>query len=29
MQDIEIAAAMGPYCDYYLASEETEGGYGW
>ena len=29
MQDIEIAAAMEPYADYYLASEETEGGYGW
>ena len=29
MQDIEIAASMEPYTDYYLASEETEGGYGW
>lgn len=29
MQDIEIAAAMEPYTDYYLASEEIEGGYGW
>lgn len=29
MQDIEIAAAMEPYTDYYLASEEVEGGYGW
>ena len=29
MQDIEIAAAMEPYADYYLASEEVEGGYGW
>ena len=29
MQDIEIAAALEPYADYYLASEETEGGYGW
>lgn len=29
MQDIEIASAMEPYTDYYLASEETEGGYGW
>ncbi len=29
MQDIEIASAMEPYADYYLASEETEGGYGW
>ena len=29
MQDIEIAASMEPYTDYYLASEEVEGGYGW
>lgn len=29
MQDIEIAASMEPYADYYFASEETEGGYGW
>lgn len=29
MQDIEIAYALEPYADYYLASEETEGGYGW
>ena len=29
MQDIEIASSMEPYADYYLASEETEGGYGW
>ena len=29
MQDIELAVAMEPYADYYLASEETEGGYGW
>ena len=29
MQDIEIARALEPYADYYLASEETEGGYGW
>lgn len=29
MQDIEIANAVEPYADYYLASEETEGGYGW
>lgn len=29
MQDIEIANAMEPYADYYLASEETEGGFGW
>lgn len=29
MQDIEIAASLEPYTDYYLASEEVEGGYGW
>jgi len=29
MQDIEIAAALEPYTDYYLASEEVEGGFGW
>lgn len=29
MQDIEIAVAMEPYADYYLASEETESGEGW
>ena len=29
MQDLEIAAAVEPYADYYLASEEVEGGYGW
>lgn len=29
MQDVEIAAALEPYADYYLASEETEDGYGW
>ena len=29
MQDIEIATALEPYADYYLASEETEGSYGW
>lgn len=29
MQDIEVAALMEPYADYYLASEETEGGFGW
>ena len=29
MQDLEIASAMEPYTDYYLASEENEGGYGW
>ena len=29
MQDIEIATALEPYTDYYLASEENEGTYGW
>ncbi len=29
MQDIEIASSLEPYADYYLASEETEGGTGW
>ena len=29
MQDIEAASAFEPYADYYLASEETEGGFGW
>ena len=29
MQEIEIANAFEPFADYYLASEETEGGYGW
>ncbi|MBR7088237.1 MAG: hypothetical protein IKI38_02680 [Mogibacterium sp.] len=29
MQDIEIAKSLEPYADYYLASEEVEGGYGW
>ena len=29
MQDIEIALAMEPYADYYLASEETEPSGGW
>ncbi|MBR2546767.1 MAG: hypothetical protein IKF07_01040 [Eubacterium sp.] len=29
MQDIEVAAKMEPYTDYYLASEEVEGGLGW
>ena len=29
MQDIEISSALEPYADYYLASEENEGGYGW
>ena len=29
MQDLEIASALEPYADYYLGSEETEGGFGW
>ena len=29
MQDVEIAYAMEPYADYYIASEETESGLGW
>ena len=29
MQDIEVAAAVEPYADYLLASEEVEGGFGW
>ena len=29
MQDIEIAAELEPYTDYYIGSEEVEGGYGW
>lgn len=29
MQDIEVAKLMEPYADYFLASEEVEGGYGW
>ena len=29
MQDIEAATALEPVADYYLASEETEGGFGW
>ena len=29
MQDLDVAAALEPYADYYLGSEETEGGYGW
>ena len=29
MQDIEIATAFEPYADYYLGSEEVEGGFGW
>ena len=29
MQNIETTLAFEPYADYYIASEETEGGYGW
>ena len=29
MQGVELAKALEPYADYYLASEETEEGYGW
>ena len=29
MQDIEVATALEPCADYYLASQETEGGFGW
>ena len=29
MQTIELATQFEPYADYYLASEETEGGFGW
>ena len=29
MQNFETALAMEPYADYYIASEEVEGGYGW
>ncbi|MBQ9061017.1 MAG: hypothetical protein IJ128_07725 [Firmicutes bacterium] len=29
MQDIEIETALEPYADYFLGSEETEGGNGW
>ena len=29
MQNFETALAMEPYADYFIASEETEGGYGW
>ena len=29
MQTVECANAFEPYADYYLASEETEGGFGW
>ena len=29
MQDIDLACSLEPYADYFLASEETESGYGW
>ena len=29
MQGVEVAKALEPYADYYLASEETESGDGW
>lgn len=29
MQDVELANAFEPYADYYLASQETEPGFGW
>ena len=29
MQNVETAKVLEPYADYYLASEETESGYGW
>ena len=29
MQDMDVAAGLEPYADYFLASEETESGYGW
>ena len=29
MQDIDLAYKLEPYADYYLASEESESGYGW
>lgn len=29
MQDIEVGIALEPYADYCLASEETEGSFGW
>lgn len=29
MQNLETALAFEPYADYYIASEEVEGGYGW
>ena len=29
MQDLDVALGLEPYTDYFLASEETESGYGW
>ena len=29
MQGVELAKVLEPYADYYLASEETESGFGW
>ena len=29
MQDIDLAYSLEPYADYFLASEESESGYGW
>jgi hypothetical protein len=29
MQDIDLANSLEPYADYFLASEESESGYGW
>ena len=29
MQTLETAVAFEPYADYYIASEESEGGFGW
>ena len=29
MQDIDLAYSLEPYTDYFLASEESESGYGW
>ena len=29
MQTLETAVAFEPYADYFIASEESEGGYGW
>lgn len=29
LQDFDLAYSLSPYADYYLASEETESGFGW